>query len=124
MDDFKLNQMTQEGDLVQLVSPTNKVLLFQLKAGEQLHTHRGVVKTDDLINIPWGSQVFSHQGSPFFLIQPSLSDILRETKRNTQIIYPKDIGFILITMGIGPGSLVLEASLPKTDGSPGAATTE
>ncbi|MCZ7554080.1 MAG: tRNA (adenine-N1)-methyltransferase [Anaerolineales bacterium] len=109
MDDFKLNQMTQEGDLVQLVSPTNKVLLFQLKAGEQLHTHRGVVKTDDLINIPWGSQVFSHQGSPFFLIQPSLSDILRETKRNTQIIYPKDIGFILITMGIRPGSLVLEA---------------
>jgi len=106
---IELNRVTQEGDLIQLVSPTNKVLLFQLKAGDQLHTHRGVVNTDDLINIPWGSQVFSHQGSPFYLIQPSLSDILRETKRNTQIIYPKDIGFILITMGIGPGSLVLEA---------------
>ncbi|MCC6955532.1 MAG: tRNA (adenine-N1)-methyltransferase [Anaerolineales bacterium] len=109
MDVLKPNQLTQEGDLVQLVSPTNKVYLFRLISGEQLHTHRGVVNFDDLIQIPWGSQVFSHQGSPFYIIQPSLSDILRETKRSTQILYPKDIGFILITMGIGPGSLVLEA---------------
>jgi tRNA (adenine57-N1/adenine58-N1)-methyltransferase len=38
-----------------------------------------------------------------------LADILIETRRNTQIMYPKDIGFILITMGIGPGKHVLEA---------------
>ena len=43
------------------------------------------------------------------LLQPSLADILIETRRNTQIMYPKDIGFILITMGIGPGKHVLEA---------------
>lgn len=109
MNTMKPNLITQEGDLVQLVSPTNKVYLVRLKAGDQLHTHRGVVNFDDLIQIPWGSQIFSHQGSPFYLLQPSLSDILRETKRNTQIIYPKDIGFILVTMGIGPGNLILEA---------------
>ncbi len=101
--------LTQPGDLIELVSPTNKIYLVRLTPEGQLHTHRGVVEFNDLIGLPWGSQVSTHLGSPFFLLQPSLSDILRETRRNTQIIYPKDIGFILVAMGIGPGSTVLEA---------------
>ena len=101
--------ITQEGDLIQLVSPTNKVYLVRLVSGGQLHTHRGVVNFDPIIGIPWGSQVYTHTGSLYYLLQPSLTDILRETKRNTQIMYPKDIGFILVTMGIGPGAQVLEA---------------
>lgn len=109
MEPLNPHSLTRPGDLVQLVSPTNKVYLVQLKPGGQLHTHRGIVDFDGLIGLEWGSQVATHLGSPFYLLQPSLSDILRETRRNTQIIYPKDIGFILITMGIGPGAMVLEA---------------
>jgi tRNA (adenine57-N1/adenine58-N1)-methyltransferase len=59
--------------------------------------------------MPWGSQVFSHMGSTFFMVQPTLADIIQETRRNTQIMYPKDIGFILMKMGIGPGQHILEA---------------
>ena len=70
---------------------------------------RGVIKHDDLIGKPWGSQIFSHTGAPFFLLQPSMSDILNELPRNTQILYPKDIGYILIQMGISEGQTVLEA---------------
>jgi tRNA (adenine57-N1/adenine58-N1)-methyltransferase catalytic subunit len=43
------------------------------------------------------------------MLQPALADLLRNIKRSTQILYPKDIGFILVTMGIGPGQHVLEA---------------
>lgn len=99
----------QYGDLVQLVSPSNKVFIFSLEAGGELHTHRGIVHHDELVGKFWGSQVYTHLGSIYFLLQPSLSDILKETKRNTQIMYPKDIGYILVTMGIGPGNTVLEA---------------
>jgi tRNA (adenine57-N1/adenine58-N1)-methyltransferase catalytic subunit len=109
MQQLATHTTTQEGDLVQLVSPTNKVYLVRLAAGGQLHTHRGVVNFDPIIGIPWGSQIYTHTGSLYYLLQPSLADILRETKRNTQIMYPKDIGFILVTMGIGPGAQVLEA---------------
>lgn len=109
MQPLNTKATTQEGDLIQLVSPTNKVYLVRLVAGGQLHTHRGVVNFDPIIGIPWGSQVYTHTGSLYFLLQPSLTDILRETKRNTQIMYPKDIGFVLVTMGIGPGAQVLEA---------------
>ena len=100
---------TQEGDLAQLISPNNKTFTIRLSAGRQLQTHRGVLNHDELIGLPWGSQVFSHTGSSFFLLQPALGDLLRDTKRNTQIMYPKDIGFILVTMGIGHGQHVVEA---------------
>ncbi len=99
----------QPGDLAQLVGLRHKHYIFTLVQGGELHTHRGVVQHDDLIGNAWGTQVFSHQGSPFFLLQPSLADILNGLKRSTQIMYPKDIGFILTTMSIGPGQRVLEA---------------
>jgi tRNA (adenine57-N1/adenine58-N1)-methyltransferase len=43
------------------------------------------------------------------LLQPSLADLITELPRTTQILYPKDIGFILVTLGIGPGQTVMEA---------------
>src|SRR5690554_6503960 len=104
-----LHTTAQPGDLVQLVSPSNKVFLFRLTPGGELQTHRGVINFDKLIGLPWGSQVYSHTGSTFFMLQPGLGDLLKETRRNTQIMYPKDIGFILVTMGIGPGTHVIEA---------------
>jgi len=62
-----------------------------------------------MIGKPWGSRLVSHTGNPFFLMRPGLSDIITEIKRNTQIMYPKDIGYIVMVMGIGPGVHVLEA---------------
>lgn len=98
-----------EEDLVELVGQNHKHFIFPLKAGGVLHTHRGIVNHDDLIGKPWGIQVFSHLGNPFYLLQPALADLLRETPRATQILYPKEIGFILVQMGIGPGMHVMEA---------------
>jgi len=104
-----LGTQTKEGDLVQLVGLRHKHFLVELKAGQVLHTHRGMIRHDDIIGIPYGIQVFSHNGSPFFLLQPSLGDLMRDLPRSTQIMYPKDVGFILQSMSIGPGQHVLEA---------------
>lgn len=101
--------IAREGDLVELVGLNHKHFIVTLKADADLQTHRGVLLHNDLIGKTWGSQVFSHMGSPFFLLQPSLADLLRGIKRNTQIIYPKEIGYILVRMGIGPGVKVGEA---------------
>ncbi|NOH03325.1 MAG: tRNA (adenine-N1)-methyltransferase [Chloroflexi bacterium] len=101
--------LAREGDLAQLVGLTHKHFIFILKSGGEFQSHRGVLKHDDLIGKPWGSQVFSHTGAPFFLLQPSIADLLNDLPRNTQILYPKDIGYILIQMGISEGQTVLEA---------------
>jgi tRNA (adenine57-N1/adenine58-N1)-methyltransferase len=101
--------LAQAGDLALLVGKSHKNFIVRLTPGGELQTHRGVVKFDDLIGQPWGTLSFSHKGNPFHLLQPSLADLLLQTKRTTQIMYPKDIGFILVTMGIGPGQHVVEA---------------
>jgi len=98
-----------DGDLAQLVGLRHKHFILTLQAGAKFETHRGILQHDDLIGKPWGTQVFSHIGAPFFLLQPSLADLITELPRTTQILYPKDIGFILVTLGIGPGQTVMEA---------------
>jgi tRNA (adenine57-N1/adenine58-N1)-methyltransferase len=101
--------IAREGDLAQLVGLRHKFFIFMLKAGARFESHRGILMHDDLIGKPWGTQVFSHIGSPFYLLQPALGDLLVDLPRTTQILYPKDIGFIFVTMGIGPGRKVIEA---------------
>ena len=97
------------GDIAQLVGLSHKNFIIRLEQGEIIQTHRGNLAHDDCIGKQWGSQVFSHFGNPFFMVQPSLGDLITATRRTTQILYPKDIGFILVSMGIGPGHHVIEA---------------
>jgi tRNA (adenine57-N1/adenine58-N1)-methyltransferase catalytic subunit len=97
------------GELVQLIGRDHKYRMVRLQPGAELHTHRGIVKHDDMIGKPWGSRVDSHLGRPFYLLPPSLHDLLRDTKRSSQIIFPKDIGYILLKLSITPGSTVIEA---------------
>ena len=101
--------MVKDGDLAQLVGLRHKSFIVRIKQGGELQTHRGIVRFDDIIGKPWGSRVKSHLGNPFYVLQPALGDLLKELPRNTQILYPKDIGFILVQMGIGEGQVVLEA---------------
>jgi tRNA (adenine57-N1/adenine58-N1)-methyltransferase len=109
MIDPQDNTHAQIGDIAQLISAQNKRFIFRLTKDGKFETHRGFLNHNDLIGKPWGSRVHTHIGSPYVLLQPSLADILLETRRNTQIMYPKDIGFILVTMDIGPGKHVAEA---------------
>src|SRR5512138_3007134 len=103
------SSIAQDGDLAQLVGLRHKHFILTLQTGARFETHRGILQHDDLIGKSWGTQVFSHINSPFFLLQPSLADLITELPRTTQILYPKDIGFILVTMGIGPGQTIMEA---------------
>lgn len=103
------SSIARDGDLAQLVGLRHKHFIVPLKTGSKFESHRGILLHDDLIGKTWGTQVFSHIGAPFFLLQPSLGDLLIEMPRTTQILYPKDIGFIFVTMGIGPGQKVMEA---------------
>jgi len=108
MDDGHDNY-AHAGDLIQLTSPSKKNHFLQLSVGGHFQTHRGTIQFDNIIGKPWGSEILTHTGSPYFLLNPSIHDLLLEIPRNTQIMYPKDIGFVLIRMGIGEGHTVLEA---------------
>lgn len=97
------------GDLAMLVGLGHKYFIFPLIPGGSYHTHRGILEHDKLIGLPWGSVIKSTTAAPFYLLQPSLADLLTDLPRNTQIMYPKDIGFILVSLGVAPGQRILEA---------------
>jgi len=101
--------IAEAGDIAHLIGPRGKSFIVRLKTGVKFQTHQGAIDHDDLIGQPWGRQVKSHLGKRFVVLEPNLNDLLLNLKRSTTIMYPKDIGFILVNMAIGPGQRVLEA---------------
>ena len=93
--------IAQVNDPVVLIGRDGKRFLIGLRPGQQFHTHRGIIAHDDLIGRPLGREIRTHLGHPFVALQPSLYDLLMNIKRASQIIYPKDIGMILLKLSVG-----------------------
>lgn len=102
-------QSAKPNDLAMLVGRDRKYVMARLKPGCKFQTHRGVLAHDNLIGLAWGSQVHSHEGYPFVLLRPSVDDLVRNLRRTSQIVYPKDAGYLLLRLSIGPGVRVIEA---------------
>ena len=101
--------VAKENGLVLLFGKDRKRFIVRLTAGAQLQTHRGVVNHDDIIGQPLGREIKSHLDYPFLVLEPSTHDLILDLERTTQIMYPKDIGYMLLKMNVRPGSRVVEA---------------
>lgn len=104
-----IERLVQPYDTALFISRDHKRFLVRLVPGETLHTHRGTIPHDECIGGVWGRELRTHLNYPFLLLDPSTADLIQDIKRTTQIIYPKDIGYILIKLNIQPGVTVLEA---------------
>lgn len=99
----------QPGDRVQLTDPKKKLHTITLTEGAEFHTHRGIIKHDDLIGEPEAMVTTSSDGSAYLVLRPILEDYVLSMGRQAAIIYPKDAFAIVGLAGLGPGSRVLEA---------------
>ncbi|NJN83776.1 MAG: tRNA (adenine-N1)-methyltransferase [Caldilineaceae bacterium] len=102
-------ECAQADDLVLLITSDQKRYLVKLKPRQRLHTHWGVFDHDDLIGQPFGAVVASRIEHRALLLEPSLSDLIKQIKRGTQIIYPKDAAYLVHRMSLRAGSRVIEA---------------
>jgi tRNA (adenine57-N1/adenine58-N1)-methyltransferase len=105
---FAVNTIA-EGDDVLLYLDKERTYQLRVKAGEQFHTHKGFIRMEEMIGRPWGSTITSSLGISFYALKPLIRDRVLKTDRRTQVLYPKDIGYILYQLGIGNGSTVVEA---------------
>ena len=99
----------QPGDVVMLVDERRKQFILRLEPGADLQTHRGVLHHDDLIGAAWGSRITTHLGYSFVVLVPTLYDHLLHLRRQSQIIFPKELGYILLHLAVGEGATVIEA---------------
>ena len=97
----------QPNDLVLILSPEGKRFLVRIEP-KKFSTHHGEINLEALTQISPGNVIYTHKNIPFITTRPTLYDLIFHIKRITQIIYPKELGYILIRLGIRPGSKVIE----------------
>jgi tRNA (adenine57-N1/adenine58-N1)-methyltransferase len=99
------------GDQVLLVDAKKRRYLVTLAAGAEFHTHAGVLPHDEVIGKSEGSTLRSTRGATLLALRPTLADFVLKMPRGAQVIYPKDLGPILMLADIFPGARVLESGV-------------
>lgn len=98
-----------EGEPALLIDSKGRHFLLKLEDGRTFQYHRGSIPHDRLIGAEDGSWVEASAGGELLLLRPRLADYILKMKRGAQVVYPKDLGPILVYADIGPGMTVLEA---------------
>ncbi len=98
-----------EGEPALLIDSKGRHFLLKLESGRTFQYHQGTVSHDDLIGADDGSWATASSGARLLLLRPRLADFILKMKRAAQVVYPKDLGPILVYGDIAPGMTVLEA---------------
>jgi tRNA (adenine57-N1/adenine58-N1)-methyltransferase len=99
------------GDRVLFVDAKRRRHLVTLADGGEFHTHAGVLAHDDVIGRPDGVTVRTTRNARLTAVRPTLSEYVLEMPRGAQVIYPKDLGPIMILADVFPGARVLESGV-------------
>lgn len=99
----------EAGEKVLLIDQRDRRYLITLGTGKQWHSHSGVLDHDALIGQPEGITVVTTGGAKVLAFRPTLEDFVLKMKRGAQVVYPKDLGLIMIYADVHPGARVLEA---------------
>lgn len=97
------------GDIVLLTGKDRRVFVRTISPGQRFECHLGYINHDDLVGVPYGEQVATNTGHKLFVLIPHTDDIVVHLQRQGQIIFPKDLGYIMLKLGIRPGVRVIEA---------------
>lgn len=97
------------GERVLLIDQRDRTYLLTLQVGGTYHTHSGTLAHDELIGADEGTRLETSRGMVLVAFRPRFADFVLKMPRGAQVVYPKDIGPILMYADIFPGALVLEA---------------
>lgn len=86
-----------------------RYMVNRLSPGESFHSHAGAVPHDLILGSPEGVRVHSTGGMGFVCYRPRLADFVLKMPRGAQVVYPKDLGAILVEADVFPGARILEA---------------
>ncbi|HEY8551882.1 MAG TPA: tRNA (adenine-N1)-methyltransferase [Thermaerobacter sp.] len=100
------------GDLVVFVDHKQRRRLQRLGPGRVFQAPGGgIVRHEAVVGLPEGSAITTSTGGVLRVLRPTLEDYILLMPRRTQVIYPKDLGQILVRSNLGPGDRVLEAGV-------------
>jgi len=94
---------------VLLIDARGRKYLLRLQSAQTFHFHGGAVRHDEIIGAGEGVEVTSASGARLICLRPRLADFILKMPRGAQVVYPKDVGAILVFADIFPGASILEA---------------
>jgi tRNA (adenine57-N1/adenine58-N1)-methyltransferase catalytic subunit len=97
------------GEMVIMIDSKHRLYLITLHPGGKYSYHGGTVNFDDIIGQEEGVVLNSSHHHALVVFRPSLAQYVVKMPRGAQVIYPKDLGAIVMAADIFPGAVVLEA---------------
>jgi tRNA (adenine57-N1/adenine58-N1)-methyltransferase len=86
----------------------SKKWLAKISKKEALHTHIGILKHADAIGKEYGSKITTNKDKYVYLLKPTMYDYIMKIQHGTQIVYPKDLGYIVARAGIQNNQKIVE----------------
>ena len=99
------------GERVLLIDTKKRRYLVTLEVGGEFHSHVGFIRHDAVIGSSEGVVVRATMGGGYRILRPTLADFILHMPRGAQVIYPKDLGPLLLLADIFPGARVLESGV-------------
>ena len=99
------------GERIVLIDSRQRRYLVTLEPGGEFHSHAGVISHDQIIGSLEGSEYRTGSNARFLGLRPTLNDHVLKMPRGAQVIYPKDLGPILILADIEPNQHVFESGV-------------
>jgi tRNA (adenine57-N1/adenine58-N1)-methyltransferase catalytic subunit len=99
----------EPGERVLFVDDRGRRYLVKLQTKGTFHTHGGAVAHDLVLGRDEGVLVRTAGGMTLRVVRPRMADFVLKMPRGAQVVYPKDLGPIVIYGDVFPGSSVLEA---------------
>lgn len=101
----------QAGERALLFDSKGRRYLVTLQSGAEFHSHAGALPHEQLLGQDEGCVLRSSLGARYIAVRPTLAEVVLKMPRGAQVIYPKDLGPLLIVADIFPGARVVEAGL-------------
>jgi tRNA (adenine57-N1/adenine58-N1)-methyltransferase len=99
------------GERVLLIDAKSRRYLVTLADGAEFHSHAGVTPHAAIIGQEEGVTVRSGSGARYTAVRPTLADFILKMPRGAQVVYPKDLGPILMLADVFPGARVFESGV-------------
>jgi tRNA (adenine57-N1/adenine58-N1)-methyltransferase len=106
--DRPASRTIEEDSLVLVYRDRRRRWLIRPKDTPKLHTHLGILDVSALVGKEFGITVTTTLGDSLTILKPTIEDLIMKLARKTQVVYPKDLGLIVVKLGIHSGSRVIE----------------
>lgn len=101
----------QDAEQIHLVDRKGRQYVLTLKKGKTFQHSGETIAHDDLIGLEEGIRITLSGGTRMTVLRPTLAEYILKMPRGAQVIYPKDLGIILLWGDVYPGARVLEAGV-------------